>query len=71
MEERKRGCYIKFFSWFNNKEIQLAIRNCFFSSGDKLSTQKLAQTIGKCLSLKIVKTVAQNIFEQEITFKLE
>ena len=38
IEEEKQGCYTKSHSWFNNKEVQLAVRECISCSRNKLST---------------------------------
>lgn len=62
IEEGQQGCHTKSFSWFNDEGVQLAVRECISSSGDKLSAQKLAKAVGDYLnSQKAITTVEDTL----------
>ena len=65
IEERKIGFHTKFFSWFNDKGIQLAVRKCISCSGDKLFASKLAKVIEEYLGSQTVTNTVESILEQE------
>lgn len=67
IEEGKQGCHTKSHSWFNNEGVQLAVRECIFSSGDKLSAQKLAKAVGHYLDSQTVTNTVQEILGREST----
>ena len=69
IEEGKRSCHTKSFSWFNYEGIQLAVRECISYSGDKLSASKLARVIEEYLGSQTVTNTVESILEQEAASK--
>ena len=65
IEEGKRGCHTKSYSWFNDEGVQLAVRECISCSGDKLSAQKLAKAVGEYLGSQTAISTVEDILEQE------
>ena len=51
IKEEKQGYYTKLYSWFNNKEIQLAVYKFISFPKNKLLAQKLAKAIKNHLGL--------------------
>lgn len=66
IEEGKQGCHTKYQSWFNDEGVQLAVRECISSSGNKLSAQKLAKAVGDYLVSHMVTNTVQEILETEL-----
>lgn len=69
IEEGKQGCHIKSQSWFNDKGVQLAVREFISCSGDKLSAHKLAKAVGEYLGSKTVTSTVENILKQEASLR--
>ncbi len=67
IEKEKQGYYIKSHSWFNNKEIQLAVHECISYSKYKLLTYKLATALRDYLESQKFANTVQDILEKEST----
>ena len=67
IEEGKQSCHTKSRSWFIDKGVQLAVRECISCSGDKLSAQKLGKAVGDYLGSQKVTNTVQEILEKEST----
>ena len=67
IKKRKQGCHTKSQSWFNDEGVQLAVRECIPSFGDKLSAQKLAKAVGDYLSSQMVTNTVQEILKKDLT----
>ncbi len=67
IEEGRQGCHTKSQSWFNDEGVQLAVRECIASSGDKLSAQKIARAVGEYLGSERVTSTVEDVLGKEAT----
>lgn len=69
IKEEKQGCHNKSHFNFNDKEVQLAIHECIFCLGDKLSVQKLAKALNDYLGSQKIANNIWEIFEKKSILK--